>query len=194
MAPSPASADPAIDGAAAAFAFPSGRERPPGTDGELAARGLALRPARAADAAFLRRLYGALRADELAPLAWPDQAKAAFLDSQFSLQHRHFTAVFAAADFLVVEHCGAPVGRLYVDWGPTEALVIDIGLLPSHRGAGLGSALLGWVAGQARRAKARRVTLHVLSHNAAARRLYERLGFRSEGVEGAHLFMAQPLS
>jgi GNAT superfamily N-acetyltransferase len=130
----------------------------------------------------------------MAWLPWTDQAKAAFLDSQFRLQHQHFTSRFAEADFLIVEERGAPVGRLYVDWGPPDALIVDIGLLPSRRGAGLGGALLGWVAGEAERAGAARVTLHVLMQNLGARRLYERRGYRPVRLDGAHLFMALPLS
>jgi GNAT superfamily N-acetyltransferase len=177
----------------AVFAFPGPARPAPPNQAQLRARGLGLRRAGPLDLAFLRRLYAALRADEMAGVPWPPAAKTAFLDSQFALQHHHFTRVFMAADFLIVEAHGQPVGRFYIDWAAPDALVIDIGLTADRRGQGLGSALLAWATAEAGRRGAARLTLHVLEQNIAARRLYERLGFSCEAVEGVHLFMALPL-
>lgn len=178
--------------ASAALRFPPAA-RTPAADPALAALGARLRPARDGDLAFLRRLYGSLRAEEMARVAWPEAARDAFLDSQFALQHQHFTGVFAGADFLVVEQDGAPVGRLYVDWGPPDALIVDIGLLAGRRGQGLGAGLLTWVAQEGRRRGAARATLHVLVENDGARRLYARNGYQVLSRDGAHLLMARPL-
>lgn len=155
--------------------------------------GVALRPAGEADLGFLRALYGELRAAEMAFAPWTPIAKTAFLNSQFTLQHQHFTAIYPRADFLVVERHGAPIGRLYVDWGKPDVLIVEIGLLTRHRGLGVGSALLDWAADEARRRGAARITLHVVEHNTAARRLYERRGYRAESIDGAHILMTQAL-
>jgi len=53
---------------------------------------------------------------------------------------------------------------------------------PAVQRQGVGSALLEAAAAEARRRGARRLTLHVLAPNGAARRLYERAGFVVEGV------------
>lgn len=171
-------------------AFPS---HPAHQSVAVAVRGgesLWLRPADDDDLEFLRRLYRTFRAAEMAPLPWTQPAKDAFLDDQFLLQHRHFTSVFADADFRVVEQAGAPIGRLYLDRGSDRFLLIDIGLLPALCGRGLGRTLLDWVLAEAGDAGAASVGLHVRPENLAARRLYERCGFEMVGVQDpGHLRM-----
>lgn len=151
--------------------------------------GYALRLATENDAVFLRGLYAWLRAEELASVAWPESAKAAFLDSQFDLQHRHFVQHFADAEFLILECKGEPVGRLYVSREKQDWLVIDIGLMPVHRGKGIGSALLLQLLAVAEQQGARSVALHVELRNVRAHELYRRLGFRDESQEGFHRLM-----
>lgn len=160
-----------------------------------AARGLSLRARTERDRPFLRTLYGAFRAAELAPVPWSEAAKAQFLDSQFALQTLHFDRFFPDADFLIVEEAGTPIGRLYLDRKPDGFLIVDVGFLPDRRGAGLGGELLRHIHGHAARARADRVWLHVLDDNPRARRLYERLGFREvEGGEPPYRRMAWPVS
>lgn len=127
-------------------------------------------------------------------MPWPEPAKAAFLRDQFELQHRHFTAHFPDADFLVVERDGRAAGRLYVDWRTPEALIIDVGILPEHRGSGLGRALLQWAERQAAARGCERLGLSVLMTNPRARKLYERLGFVGGLTSGPHLRMAKTLA
>jgi ribosomal protein S18 acetylase RimI-like enzyme len=50
------------------------------------------------------------------------------------------------------------------------------------RGMGVGRALLEAACEETRQRGGRRLTLHLLGHNTAARRLYERTGFVVEGV------------
>ena len=144
--------------------------------------------------AFLRRLYGSFRAEEMAPVPWTQAAKDAFLDDQFRLQHHHFVTRFADGDFLVVERDGAPVGRLYLHRDEAGVLVVDIGFLPTARGLGLGATLLEWAIRRAEAAGAPRVWLHVVPHNLAARRLYARHGFVVVGEEVGHLRMERPVA
>ncbi|MBE1162470.1 GNAT family N-acetyltransferase [Dyella acidiphila] len=151
--------------------------------------GYALRWAVESDAAFLRELYAWSRAEEMAQVVWPEGAKDAFLDSQFALQHRHFVHYFAQAEFLVLEHRHAPVGRLYVSRQKEDWLVVDIGLMPAYRGKGVGSALLQQLLAAAERHGARSVALHVEQHNVRAHKLYRELGFRDEAMEGFHQLM-----
>jgi ribosomal protein S18 acetylase RimI-like enzyme len=53
---------------------------------------------------------------------------------------------------------------------------------PDARGRGVGQALVEAACAVARAQGARRMSLRVLGHNIPARRLYERCGFRVEGV------------
>lgn len=137
--------------------------------------GCDLRPIHDGDLPWLRDLYASSRTDELAVLPWPDIAKRAFLDSQFTAQHLSYRARFPEAAFLALEREGRPLGRYYLDRGASD-LIVDICLFPEARGQGLGTALIR--AGQHDAAtRGRDMTLHVQHTNPAALRLYRRLGF-----------------
>lgn len=148
-----------------------------------AARGRRLRGATVADLPWLRVLYASTRADEMAGVPWPDAVKRAFLDGQFALQHRHYMAHFAAADFLVIESSLGPQGRLYLRRSLPEHLLVDISLFPSFRGSGLGTALVQAAQQDAARS-GRDLCLHVHPANERAQRLYRRLGFLPGGEAG----------
>jgi ribosomal protein S18 acetylase RimI-like enzyme len=158
---------------------------PPALLGE---RGLALRLCGDHDLPFLAELYGHTRAEELAAVPWPENVRKAFLDSQFALQHRHYVTHYPQADFLLVHQQGRAVGRFYLAHEGGDDLIVDITLLPQWRGQGIGAALMEAAAIQAA-ARGRGIHLHVLHGNGAARRLYERLGFRVDCDTGTHLHM-----
>ncbi|MEV5545021.1 GNAT family N-acetyltransferase [Streptomyces sp. NPDC052309] len=92
-------------------------------------------------------------------------------------------------DHLVAELGGEVVG--YVRLGfPTELAsnrhvrqIRGLAVADAARGAGVGRALVRAAVEEARREGARRVTLRVLGHNTAARKLYESEGFVVEGVQ-----------
>jgi len=58
------------------------------------------------------------------------------------------------------------------------AMIQNVGVVPGHRGAGLGSLLIARVVEACGRAGLARVCLEVTADNRGAVRLYERLGFR----------------
>jgi ribosomal protein S18 acetylase RimI-like enzyme len=68
-----------------------------------------------------------------------------------------------------------------------EIRVIDVTLLPEHRGRGVGTQLLQELVEEGRRA-GKRVTIHVEKPN-PARRLYEGLGFAAVEDKGLYLLM-----
>ena len=63
-----------------------------------------------------------------------------------------------------------------------ELHINNLAVMPDARGHGLGTALLLHVLDQGNRLGARRALLEVRESNAAARRLYERLGFAVSGT------------
>ncbi|WP_404800339.1 GNAT family N-acetyltransferase [Actinomadura rudentiformis] len=71
----------------------------------------------------------------------------------------------------VPEPCGDHVRQI-------QGLAVDTG----ERCAGVGRALIEAACAEAARQGARRITLRVLGWNTAAQRLYERAGFKIEGV------------
>lgn len=149
--------------------------------------GVALRRRRPEDRGFLCALYASTRTEELAPVPWSEAQKAGFLEWQFDCQARHYDAHYPGCEFLVVEHQGEPIGRLYLDRRATEIRVVDIALVPDWRRRGVGAALLRRVMAEAA-AEGLAVSIHVEVHN-PARRLYERLGFRETEQAGVYALL-----
>ena len=89
--------------------------------------------------------------------------------------------------FDVVLMDGEPGGRLYVHRGESEIRIVDIALLPEHRGDGIGTALLRDLLNEAD-AAGKRLTIHVERMNPALR-LYDRLGFTVAEDKGAYLLL-----
>ncbi|HUP41984.1 MAG TPA: GNAT family N-acetyltransferase, partial [Thermoanaerobaculia bacterium] len=80
-----------------------------------------------------------------------------------------------------------PIGRLYVDRWKDQIRLVDIALLPEHRGAGLGRAILEELLAEGDRSGLP-VTIHVELNNPALR-LYRRLGFRHVDSNGIYYLM-----
>jgi ribosomal protein S18 acetylase RimI-like enzyme len=144
--------------------------------------GVQLRPITPEDAELLCRIYASTRTEELARVPWTPEQKAAFLRMQFEAQHAHYQQHYRGADFLVVLRGELPVGRLYLHRSAGDLRIVDIALLPEHRGTGLGEALLRELQEEAR-ASGRKLSIHVERLNRALG-LYQRLGFRTVQDEG----------
>lgn len=174
--------------------FPAASGAGPEFPALLAARGFSWRRAEQADVPRLQQVYADSRDQEMAGVPWPDEAKRSFLDQQFALQHQHFIAQFAEADFLVIEHQGLVQGRYYLLRAAPDHLIVDISLAAAHRGHGLGRALIEASQAQAS-LQGWGMALHVLKSNLRARRLYDRLGFvPCDGGTDTHQRMRWPAS
>ncbi len=143
--------------------------------------GITLRPVRDDDRELLYRIYASTRADELATVDWAEEQKAWFLRHQFEAQDHHYRQYYADAELSIVEQDGVPVGRLYVARWQKEIRLVDIALLPEHRGSGLGRALVERLLAEGAAAH-KPVSIHVEVYNPAMR-LYQRLGFEPTGEE-----------
>jgi ribosomal protein S18 acetylase RimI-like enzyme len=146
-----------------------------------------LRPAGPQDAELLFRVYASTRVEELSVVAWDDAQKEAFLRAQFDAQDRWYREHYERASFDVVLVGGEPGGRLYVHRGQSEIRIVDIALLPEHRGGGVGTALLRDLLDEAA-AAGKCVTIHVERFNPALR-LYEQLGFAVAEDKGVYLLL-----
>jgi RimJ/RimL family protein N-acetyltransferase len=71
---------------------------------------------------------------------------------------------------------------------PASKHVADLGLMVArpYRRRGIGAQLMQAAEDWARRAGVRKLELHVFPHNGPAIALYERLGYRREGVRLRH--------
>lgn len=152
---------------------------------------LRLRPICDADLPFLFRLYASTREEELAGVEWPAEQKEAFVRQQFEAQHAWYQENYAGASFDVIEVDGEPAGRLYVARWENEVRIVDVSLLPEHRGRGLGGALLAELFAEAD-AAGKPVSVHVERFNPALR-LYHRLGFVFREDKGVYLLLERPV-
>lgn len=141
-----------------------------------------LRPARPEDEDFLFSLFVTSRERELAALPLPPEQAEPFARMQYRSQLAGFHHVHPDAVVLVVETGEGPVGRLVLEDRPGELWVVDLALMPGHRNAGLGAALLRRCM---KRAVAERLVMRgsVTPYN-PARRLYARLGIVELPAEG----------
>lgn len=141
---------------------------------------LTLRPETAADRGLLEALFADLRAAELSLL--PDESiRDAFVRQQVDARERGWRDAWPEADRLVVVVADEAVGRLLVDVADDRVHVVDVALLPGHRGRGIGTAVLDVVLSQA---DARGMPCELsVDCGSPAKRLYDRLGFVEIGCD-----------
>jgi ribosomal protein S18 acetylase RimI-like enzyme len=151
---------------------------------------VSLRPFRADDQEFLFRLYAGTRIHEIAPFGWPEAQQQAFLRMQFGAQQRWYESVYAGAEHQIVEQDGVSIGRLMVLRQPPAVTLVDIALLPEHRGRGIGGDLIRQLIRQCDQEKLP-LRLQVLKGNPALR-LYERLGFARTSEDQMYIQMERP--
>jgi ribosomal protein S18 acetylase RimI-like enzyme len=148
---------------------------------------LSLRPITPADESFLASLYASTRAEELALINWTDEQKAMFCRMQFNAQTADYQRKYPYASFQIIERNGVAAGRLLVLREDEKIHVIDIALMPEHRGAGIGTKFLKELQKEAK-AAGKPLSIHVERFN-PARRLYDRLGFHQVEEKGVYFLM-----
>lgn len=102
---------------------------------------ITLRPIAPSDTPFLLNLFAPLRAAEFAFLPLAPEQKDALIKSQFDLLLQHYTTHYANQDYQLVLWQGEPVGRLLLSRMPHELRIVNITLVSSVRGKGLGMEL-----------------------------------------------------
>jgi ribosomal protein S18 acetylase RimI-like enzyme len=147
------------------------------------ATSVTLRPATAADQAFLLQVYASTRSEELEGLGWDDNQKKTFISMQFNAQRR----CYPEADNRIILLNERAIGRMMVYRTEAAILLVDIALLTEYRNAGIGTSLIRDLVKEAA-AAGKPIRLHVLTSSAAVR-LYERLEFFRIGGDAAYLEM-----
>jgi ribosomal protein S18 acetylase RimI-like enzyme len=157
----------------------------------LLSQGFTLHVEREDDIPFLQALFNSTREEELAQAPWSPEQKSQFLLMQFNAQRTHYRTYMPEAHWLVIVHDGAPVGRIYIDWGPTTLNLVDIALIPPWRARGVGSQLMAQLIALADYEK-KTIVLFVERFNPAMR-LYRRLGFIDVRDTEIYLEMERPV-
>ena len=135
-------------------------------------------------------MYAAGRTEELACVPWTTEQRTAFLRAQSHAQLTHYREHYPRAEYSIIVSEGRDIGRMFLEHRDEDLRLMDMGLLPEHRGHGVGTALLTDVIVRAE-ALGLPIVLHVESFN-PAKRLYERFGFIDDGEVGAYRHMLRP--
>jgi len=146
-----------------------------------------LRPVTPDDRDFLCELYASTRIEELRVTGWAQDQIDAFLLQQFEAQTLHYAAHYNPDGFMALCHGEAAIGRLYLEERPDEIRIVDIALLPMHRGQGIGSSVLDDVMAMATQ-QGKCVRIHVEQNN-PAQSLYQRLGYKKIDENGIYHLM-----
>ena len=139
------------------------------------------------DEDFLRTLFTEVRGPEFAPLSLPAQTLAELLEMQRRAQRMAYAQQFPQAVQSIIRVDGQRAGNMLVNRSGSEMHVVDIALLPNFRGAGTGGQLLKELCSEAELADMP-LRLSVRKSN-PARRLYDRMGFRCIGNDGANYLL-----
>ncbi|MGA3007106.1 MAG: GNAT family N-acetyltransferase [Opitutaceae bacterium] len=148
------------------------------------------RAATADDAAFCFSVYASTRAEELAAWGWGAAEQQIFLQMQSAARTASYRAAFPDASYAIVLRGDRPVGTFILNSHAEEIRLVDIALLPEHRGAGLGTEIIRRLQAEAHRG-GRPLRLQVLRTSPAAR-LYARLGFVATGGDEMRVELTSP--
>jgi GNAT superfamily N-acetyltransferase len=143
----------------------------------MTASTIVYRPATIEDREWLWELKRATMREYVAAVyGWDDET-----------QRKMFEAKFDPSRIRVVQVDGSDVGLLEVEEREVDFFLGRIEILPAFQNRGIGSAVIGAVASEAR-AKDKIVRLQALRSN-PVRQLYERLGFSLEEETATHFKM-----
>ena len=90
--------------------------------------------------------------------------------------------------WLVAEQNGAVLGYVGSQMVPPEADMMNIAVAPEARRQGIAEALIGELISRLSASGVTSLSLEVRASNAAARSLYEKLGFRQTGLRPNYYF------
>jgi len=148
---------------------------------------ITLRDALAEDEPFLREVYACTRAAELALVPWSDEQREAFLRMQFDAQHSHYHGQFPEASYQIILQDASPIGRLYVHETADDIRILDLTILPPHRGGGIGTTLIRELLAEGKRI-GKPVSIWVEYFNPSLT-LFQRLGFSKIHEDGYNLLL-----
>jgi ribosomal protein S18 acetylase RimI-like enzyme len=140
-----------------------------------------LRPSLPDDRDFLFRLYASTRMEEIRGFGWNAVQQEAFFRMQFNAQQQWYQSAYSTAENQIIEKDHEPIGRIIVQREAGTWRLLDISLLPQHRGQGIGGELIRNLIKECGAAGAV-LQLQVVNTN-PAQRLYTRLGFIKTGQD-----------
>jgi ribosomal protein S18 acetylase RimI-like enzyme len=147
-----------------------------------------LRRATQEDDRFLVEVYSSIREDELALTDWNASQRTAFVEMQFRAQQSHYREYYPEGEQYVILSGDTAIGRLYVAEIEKEVRILDITVLPKHRGGGIGRRVIEALLAEGT-AIGKPVRIYVESYNRSLG-LFQRLGF-SKIDENEHSYLME---
>ncbi|MBZ5620035.1 MAG: GNAT family N-acetyltransferase [Acidobacteriia bacterium] len=138
---------------------------------------LFVRPALPQDEQFVYELAWQVMHDQLHAWRWDPNIRHALLDLQVRSKRNAYAAAHPHADYAIIMLDDQPVGHMIIDRSGEFYDLVDISILPKHRGAGIGTRLILALSMEAEMVH-KNVRLYVSISNPRAADLYRRLGFR----------------
>lgn len=127
---------------------------------------------------FLLQLFKECRPDLAFIGNIDEEQKDAIIFQQFSIEQDQLSKMYPGAEFNIVMYNEEPIGRFYIDYGKLTDYIIEIGLLESYRGLGIGKRIMNMATENAFK-KGKNVSLQVAWFNQVAYNFYEKLGFKT---------------
>lgn len=137
------------------------------------------------DAPWLFELRKIAVAERLPLEGLPSGQRTQLIEAQTRVEQQAWRRAYPAALPRVVVRDSRPVGSVLLDQDDETLLLVDIVLLPTERGRGVGTMVLRRLRAEA---APRRLRLHV-SKNSRPFRWYARLGFRIAEETALHVCM-----
>ena len=137
--------------------------------------GLYIRPSQAKDESFLIELYKSTRND-LDLIDGDTEFIEELKLSQYQAQTASYEEQFPNSMSFIVEYHEQKIGRVILDFGSTEILIVDISFITEARGKGLGSGVMKSFIHCSEQTGIP-LTLSVRNDNVNARAFYTKLGF-----------------
>lgn len=137
------------------------------------------------DEPFLFEVYASTRKQEIDSWGWSSEQKELFLSLQWRAQQASYKQKFPNANHYVVLYENVYVGRCITEELLEYHHLIDLSILPSYQGKGIGTFIIKQLQKKAKN-KDKPVILHVF-HTNPARHLYERIGFQR--IEADELYV-----
>jgi len=127
-------------------------------------------------------MLGPVRPDRAQAERLASIARAAFLDGGRGWGAEDLLAFSKRPGAVIIADGALAAGAVLLQTAGGEAEILDIGVVPACRRAGLGATLLAAAEHAARASGATRITLEVATDNAAARALYAAAGYARAGL------------
>lgn len=140
------------------------------------AAGIVITPIDVGDAGFHQLMHRAATSAQWHGTGLTDEQLGPLMQMQSDAQVRQYSDQYPHAQWSKIEFDGEVAGRVIVDRTATELRVVDMVVLDSAQGNGIGSRVLTSLHDEAQ-ANAVPLVASVLASNEAARSLYARLGF-----------------